>query len=239
MPQFTIKVKGARVTSWEYRDALKGAVRHRGEVLSNGDITLTFVATNAELGIKKPVLYSYQYGPGGYEQQPQPSEWDAYTDEEFAALVVPIVSQTWTPVGQDWNRRYYKLKTIEAFNRSSGKVSTRCLLQDDGVTPSSIEHYVEYNYYGSGGQQYYKQRVEYYNSKGYPTRFEYYDQNGNVQNSQDVDPRVSQNQGPAGLDPSILAEIGDGRTRTYRLRGNPFTETAPAEGYKLTPMFVP
>lgn len=220
VPEFTVKLRGVRVSSWEYRD-IEGVLRHRGRILDDGDVEVTLLVTVKELFPNgEPATPSY-YGVAA----------SAPRDPD---TIVPLATQIWTPTGEDWSRRYYRLKSGSVCD-GKGEVVTNFLLNSNGSL-SQVQHFNAYN-------GYMKQYAELYDENGYQIGMEYYDVVGNVQNRYETPPGSRQQmQVPAGLKiefGSVNVGVGvpEPNGKVYRLTGYPFSEAIPENGYKVTPLF--
>lgn len=181
--RFTVKLSGARVSEWEYRDQ-DGKLRHRGRCNTEGEIEITYL-----------------------NQQEQPA-----------------LKQRWLCVGEDWSRRFYRLAELQRLNPDES-IQSNVILHEDGVTPREVSTYWDGH----------KSNTEYYDAQGFMYRQEYFDSNGFSNSAWDVQPQYRRR---AKLPDEILSEPHDKAGAIYRLKGFPYADALPDEGYALNPLFV-
>jgi hypothetical protein len=63
----------------------------------------------------------------------------------FSADFKKLYCQHWRPAGEDWNRAFYRVKRLEAFNESTGKMSVAVDFHDDGI---SVKQAISYDSWG-------------------------------------------------------------------------------------------
>ncbi|MBY0358505.1 MAG: hypothetical protein K2W82_10935 [Candidatus Obscuribacterales bacterium] len=234
VPVYTVKAKGSRILSWDFRD-VGGSVRHQGEFLPNGDVQLTVVVSAEELKKQDQMLKMQAEAARNGGKMPQhPTEVDPDDeDAEPPAGVVyhPYVRQVWTPYGEDWSRRFYRLKRIEIYSRE-GKLSQVCIFHADGITPQEVQTWVYQEYYG----KHFKQQAQFFDSTGKLVTVQQFDHTSGDKPRWETDVSAQNQRGR--LPAVILQELAVGsRSRVYRLTGTPFGEAVPAEGYKLPALF--
>lgn len=128
----------------------------------------------------------------------------------------PAFKQIWHAVGEDWAGRIYRLAELEKLN-SDGSVSSKIILQADGVTPKEIHSY----WWG------HKNSCEYVDKNGFIYRQEYFDSNGFSNGGYDQPPQYRRK---VALPPQLLSEPRDEDGKAlYRLKTHPYSQALEAD----------
>ncbi len=135
----------------------------------------------------------------------------------------PALKQIWVTVGEDWEKRIYRLSALERLD-SEGKLQSSILLYPDGQTPKELNNY----YWGQ------KNSTENFDRNGFMYRQDYFDSNGSPTTSYDVQPQYRRQ---AKLPPQITSEAQDENGPVYELRGAPYSRPLPENGFELNPIF--
>lgn len=139
-----------------------------------------------------------------------------------------VLKQTWKRSGQDWNRTFYRVTTLELYS-DQGTVEARVRMNADGTTPSEVSYF---NYWDGKIN-----RKDIFDSKGLILRQEQYWGQPTPSFTREIPPEQRQQVvlpaqlvgEPAGANPS---------TRVYRILGTPFADPLLSVPGALPPQFI-